>query len=202
MQVHEAIEKRCSIRKFAEEPVSRGEMMQLLEAARLAPSAMNAQPWRFKIVDDRDDIQWLSGSPTRGQKWVAGAGGVIICCADITRFLEDARSAVRLLRDSAVLPPEMQSGVEEYVEKAQGAPKEVLRGAVGMNCAIALTQIMLRATEMGLGTCWIGIYDEQALRQRFNLPQQAVVIALLAVGRPAESPEPRPRKAMEEIILD
>jgi len=202
MHVKEAIEKRRSIRKFADDPVSRDEIMQLLEAARLAPSAMNAQPWRFKIVDGREDIQWLSGSPTRGQKWVAGAGAVIICCADITRFLEDARAAVRFLRDSAVLPPEMQAGVEDYVEKAQQAPLEVLRGAVGMNCSIALTNMMLRAVEMDLGTCWIGMYDEQALRQRFNLPQQAVVTALLTVGRPAESPGPRPRKAMEEIILE
>ncbi len=202
MHVKEAIEKRRSIRKFADDPVSRDEIMQLLEAARLAPSAINAQPWRFKIVDGREDIQWLAGSPTRGQKWVAGAGAVIICCADITRFLEDARAAVRFLRDSAVLPPEMQAGVEDYVEKAQNAPTEVLRGAVGMNCSIALTNMMLRAVEMDLGTCWIGMYDEQALRQRFNLPQQAVVIALLAVGRPAESPGPRPRKAMEEIILE
>ncbi len=202
MEVKEAIQARRSIRKFQDQPVSREELMELLDAARLAPSAINAQPWRFKIVDGKDDIQWLSGSPTRGQKWVGGAGAVIVCCADLQRFLEDARAGVRFLRDNAVLPPEMLEGVENYVSRAESSPTEVLRGAAGMNCSIALTHIMLRAVELGLGTCWIGMYDEDALKERFNIPGQMAVMALLAVGRPAEDPEPRSRKSLEEILLD
>ncbi len=201
MQVIEAIEARRSVRKFKDKPVSQEQLTKLLEAARLAPSAMNAQPWRFKIVNDKADIEWLSGSPTRGQKWVAGASAVIICCADLTRFLEDAKAAVRFLRDNAVLPPEMQAGVENFVQNAENAPEEVLRGAAGMNCAIALTQMMLRAVELGLGTCWIGMYDEEALRQRFALPENMAVTTLLAVGHPDESPASRPRKELREIIL-
>jgi len=200
MEVKEAIQARRSIRKFQDQPVSREELMELLDAARLAPSAINAQPWRFKIVDGKDDIQWLSGSPTRGQKWVGGAGAVIVCCADLQRFLEDARAGVRFLRDNAVLPPEMLEGVENYVSRAESSPTEVLRGAAGMNCSIALTHIMLRAVELGLGTCWIGAFYEDRVREILKVPQPYRIVALTPLGYPAQEGKFPGRKGLDEVV--
>ena len=201
MHVKEAIERRRSIRRYQDTPITEEELNALLEAGRLAPSGMNTQPWRFKVVQEGEDIRWLAGAPTSGQGWVASAAAVIVCFSDTARFLQDLGKTVRFLRDGALLPPEMLDGLDAEVRKARSAPPVALREAVGVNCAIALTQMMLRAVELGLGTCYIGLFEEEAVKRRFGLPEDAVVVALLAVGHPAESPRARPRKPMEEIVL-
>ncbi len=201
MEVAEAIKKRRSIRKFLDRDVTRDEINQMLEAARLAPSGLNAQPWRFKVVQNKDDISWLSREAVKGQRWVRGANIVFVCCADLKRYLEDAGANVRFLRDSGILPPEMLAGIEEYVRNAEKSSSEMLRYAAATNCSIAITQMMLQAVELGLGTCWIGMYEENDIKNRFNIPEHMAVVALLAAGHPAEDPGPRARKAREEIVL-
>ncbi|WP_045215118.1 nitroreductase family protein [Desulfonatronovibrio magnus] len=201
MNVTEAIQARRSIRKFKDAEIKQGQITQLLEAARLAPSGLNAQPWRFKVVQDKDDIAWMADEVTKGQRWIGGANAVIICCADLSKYIDDARASFRFLKDSGVLPPKMQAGIEEYVNKAGNASQEVLRAAAASNCSIAITQMMLQAVELGLGTCWVGMYEEQAIKDRYDLSPDVAVVALLAVGYPAEDPAPRPRKSLEEITL-
>ena len=201
MTVKDAILARRSIRKFTDQPVSDEQIASLLEAARSAPSSINCQPWRFRVIRGAEDIAWLAGPPTKGQRWVGRAGAVLVCCADIQRFVDDSAANVRFLRDSGMLPPDMLDGLDEYLSKAENAEPEMLRWAAAANCAIALTQMMLQAVELGLGTCWIGMYDEEALKQRFAMPEQMPIVALLAVGHPAESPEPRPRKNIQDILV-
>jgi len=201
MEVKQAIESRRSIRKFSDQAVSAEELQALVEAARLAPSSCNCQPWRFKIITGQENMVWLSGAGSKGQRWVAKAGAVVVCCADTSRYLADSKATVRLLSDSGMLPPQMLEGLEEYMTRAEKAPQEALRWAAAANCAIAVTQMMLRAVEMGLGTCWMGMYDEAAVKVRFAIPEHLAVVSLLAVGHPAESPPPRPRKPLEEILL-
>jgi nitroreductase len=69
-----------------------------------------------------------------------------------------------------------------------------------VDLAIALEHIVLEAVELGLGTCWIGAFDEAEVKRILKIPQDKKVVALLTMGVPAESPAARPRKAPEEII--
>lgn len=201
LTVGEAIAARRSIRRFRPVPLSQAQVEALLDAARLAPSAINCQPWRFKVVRDRTDLDWLAGPGTRNQHWVGNAPAVFVCCADLACFVKDQAANLRALADSGSLPPDVLAEVEGYVQRNSCAPVELLRGAAAVNCAIALAQMMLRAVDLGLGSTWVGMFDEPAIRERFRLPEDLAVIALLAVGVPSEAPPPRPRRARPEILL-
>lgn len=200
MTVREAIAARRSIRRFEDRPVPRDLLLELVEAARLAPSGCNAQPWRFKIVNDAADVQWIGtgGSP---QRWAGRAGAVLVCCVDTQAFLPDSRRTIRLLAEAGLMPPDMKAGIDSYLDRAEAAPAELLKASAGMNLAIALSFVMLRAVELGLGSTWMGMFHEAAVKERFAIPERLSVLALLAVGWPAESPEPRPRKSLAEILL-
>ena len=69
-----------------------------------------------------------------------------------------------------------------------------------VDLAIALEHIVLEAVEIGLGTCWIGAFNEDEVNKILKIPQDKKIVALLTVGIPAESPAAKPRKALEEII--
>jgi nitroreductase len=69
-----------------------------------------------------------------------------------------------------------------------------------VDLAIALEHIVLEAVELGLGSCWIGAFNEEKVKRILKIPQDKKVVALLTVGIPAESPAARPRKAQEEIV--
>ena len=201
MSVRQAIETRRSVRKFTTEPLSEEQIGILLEAARLAPSSVNCQPWRFKIVQGREDLAWIGKEGSKGQVWPANAAAVFLCCVDMEAAMRDSKANYKFLKDSGALPPSMIPGLDAYTEKLETSPQELLRGACAINMAIALSQVMLQAVELGLGTCWIGMFDEQAMKTRFGIPDNLPLVAMLAVGVPAESPPRRPRKALADILI-
>ena len=69
-----------------------------------------------------------------------------------------------------------------------------------VDCSIALSFMMLKAAELGLGTCWMGGYDPEAVKKVLGLPEDAAVVAMTPIGYPAETPNPTPRKPMDEIV--
>ena len=74
----------------------------------------------------------------------------------------------------------------------------------GLECmpidvAIALTHMTFKAVEEGLGTCWIGSFDADKIKELLHIPDEAVVVELMPIGYPASSPQPKPRKSLEEI---
>jgi nitroreductase len=201
MSVGEAIIARRSIRRFRPEALGDARIAAILEAARLAPSAINCQPWRFKVVQDRETLDWLAAAGTRNQRWVGRAPAVFVCCADLSCFVKDQAANLRAIADSGAMPPDLLAEVAGYVERNACAPRDLLRGAAAVNCAIALTQMMLAAVELGLGSTWIGMFDEAAVKEHFGLHDDLAVIALLAVGVPSEDPPARPRRALKDILL-
>lgn len=81
MDVYEAIRKRRSVRKYRPEPVPDDVMNRILDAARIAPSAKNLQPWHFIVVRD-ENIKKELAKACRNQLWMADAGAIICGCAD------------------------------------------------------------------------------------------------------------------------
>lgn len=69
-----------------------------------------------------------------------------------------------------------------------------------VDVAIALQNLVLAAASLGYGTCWIGAFSEPAIKAIVGLPEEAEVVALTPVGRPAERPPARPRKPVEQLF--
>jgi nitroreductase len=72
--------------------------------------------------------------------------------------------------------------------------------AYAIDVAIALDHMTLAAASLDLGTCWIGAFYEEKVKEILGVPQEVRVVALLPLGYPAEQPGPRPRKSLDEII--
>lgn len=168
MEVREAIQRRRSVREFVpDRPLGEGELGELLEAATWAPSAGNAQPWRFIVVRDRALREALALA-AGGQEFVSQAPVVIVVCADLAR----ARQAYG------------ERGVSLYCLQ---------------DTAAAIQNIHLTAVSLGLGTCWVGAFDEGAVAELLRLVRDLRPVALIPVGYPARAARPRPRRSLPEV---
>ncbi len=70
-----------------------------------------------------------------------------------------------------------------------------------IDLAIVIDHMTLAAAALGLGTCWIGAFYEDQVRELLNIPESVRVVELMTLGHPAESPGPRPRKSISEIVM-
>jgi nitroreductase len=73
--------------------------------------------------------------------------------------------------------------------------------AYPIDTAIAVDHMTLQAVEEGLGTCWIGAFDEKKVKEILSIPDNVRVVALLPVGYPCEIPDAKPRKGLDEIVM-
>lgn len=207
LNVLEAIKARRSIRKFAPTDVPDEVIEQILEAARLAPSAGNRQPWRFVVVRDREVRKELR-EICMGQKFIEEAPVVIVCFGDLDSYSVEARKLRRQeFIESGVM--ETLSGrfadpeFREYRDSLPTPPRQQLITPVIANTYIAIEHLVLMAAALGLGTCWVGGFNDAAeVRRLFDLPDNLVPVVVLPVGYPAgEIPPQRPRISLEEIVI-
>jgi nitroreductase len=150
-------------------------MLAIFEAARLAPSACNSQTWRFVAVTDRERIERLCDEgmrPVVRNPWLRDAPLVVAGCSQLDLVANRVGTSV--------------TGVEYYQ----------------IDLGIAMEHMVLKATELGLGTCWIGWFREDKVKSILGIPKRVRVSALLAVGYPEEPlPEARSRKPMDSILF-
>jgi len=71
-----------------------------------------------------------------------------------------------------------------------------------LDLGITIQNMALMATALGLGSCWVRLFDQQGLHQALNLPANILPVVLLPVGYPAQDPPPRPRLKRDEIVLE
>jgi nitroreductase len=165
MEVLEAIETRRSIRKYKPEPIPDGDLKKILEAARLAPSAGNRQPWRFVVVRDAETKRKM-GEAARNQTWISDAGTVVAALA---------------------MPKDHPEVYARWVER---------------DVMTAVEHMVLAAWSLGYGTCWIGAFHEDRVKELLGIPEDMTVINLLPIGVPDQSPDARGRKPISEIFHD
>jgi nitroreductase len=201
----EAIEKRRSIRKFKPDPVPDEHITALLDAARLAPSGCNAQPWRFKVVRD-NEIKRKLAHAAYDQSFLAQAPVVLVCCADVEGYLKGTVSGIQDLGQTGAIDDRIVKillrRTSQMDLQMKIMSKEQLGARMAFNVAIAVEHMVLRALDFGMGTCWVRLIDEQKVRELFGWDDNLYVVALLPVGYPDESPLPRKRLPVEELIIN
>lgn len=196
----EAIEKRRSIRKFKQDPIPDKDLMEILNAARLAPSGCNAQPWRFKLVKDNETKAKLSQA-AYNQAFIAQAPVVIVCCADVNGYLTGRVSGIQDLGKIGAVEGRIVQVLEKRTTNLKTVPIEQIGPQISLNVAIAVEHMVLRALDFGLGTCWIRLLDRQKISKIFRWPENIYLVALLPIGYVAEDPAPRKRMALNELLL-
>jgi len=201
LEVLEAIRKRRSIRSFKGTPLSDQQIERLIEAARLAPSGCNVQPWRFIIVKDKELKRGLREA-SFNQQFIEDAPVVIVCCGDLLSWKKTREYTQELLeRGDISLSRECENALMSRVDKAVSAEIHDRTPTTLLNVAIAIEHMVLEAVELGLGSCWVRLFDEKKVKQLLALPEHFRVVALLPVGVPNEEPKPRPRLPPSAITL-
>ena len=196
----EAIEKRRSIRKFKSDPMPDEYLFELIDAARLAPSGCNAQPWRFKIVKDQKSKKKLAHA-AYDQLFIADAPAVIVCCADISEYLDGTVSGIQDLGKIGTVEDRIVQILVKKADQLKVCPIEQIGPQIAFNVAIAIEHIVLRALDFGLGTCWIRLLDGQKVNDLFGWDDNIFTVALLPIGYPAEDPTPRKRMKIQELLI-
>jgi len=199
MELLDAMKARRSIRKFKFTPIPEAFITQLIEAARLAPSGSNVQPTRFVVIKSEDVRAQLSQATPL--PFVSQAPVVIACCVD-TESLGGMVTRARELKEAGAFAgtPLDKIDPEKY---AKGKPMDPAKAEayLRLNAAIAIDHITLRAVDLGLGTCWIMMFDQEKVKQILGLGDNYNVVALIPVGYADQDPNARPRIELTKLLL-
>ena len=156
MALSDLIKHRKSVRNFLDKPVERAKIMTCLEAARLAPSACNSQPWKFIVVDDKQLKDKLCRAAFSGiyalNSFCKVAPVIVVVISEKSKFI--ARIG------------ELFRGTKYYL----------------IDIGIACEHFVLQAEDLGLGTCWIGWFDEEAVKSTLGIPRRKKIDTLIALG--------------------
>lgn len=150
------VKHRKSVRDFIDKPVEKEKIMMCLEAARLAPSASNSQPWKFIVVDDKKMRKRLCDSAFNGiysiNSFCKTAPVIIVVVSEKSKFLTRIGGIFR--------------GTQYYQ----------------IDIGIACEHLVLEAEDLGLGTCWIGWFNEKAVKSVLDVPRDKKLDILIALG--------------------
>ena len=190
------LRSRRSIRRFKSEPVPREDIEAILEAMRYAPSAMNAQSWKYIIITDPQEVEKLRESVIKMMKMARKA-------LKIAKILKPIlpKKLKKLVSD-----PATKISLDKFFERTKNGEDHIFYNApvviityapvygskmmTANDAGIALTYGMLIAQSRNLGTCWIGFAQEALNRFKknkklFKIPKKMNVNGVLIVGYPA-----------------
>jgi nitroreductase len=173
MTFEELALKRQSTRAFSPEAVPREQIERCINAARLAPSACNSQPWKFIIVDDADLCRKV-------------ATETFSSIAPFNKFtLQAPVMAVQVMEKATML--------------SQIGGRIRNRDYSLIDTGIAAEHFCLQAAELGIGSCMIGWFNERNLKKILGIPSGRSIGLLIALGYPADKAREKKRKNIDQI---
>lgn len=176
MQFLDLVKHRQSVRRYSNKEIDPEILNKSLEAARLAPSASNSQPWTFIVVND----------PDIKNKVAAETYDKVI---NFNKFVQDAPVLIVFVLEK----PKVITRVGAFIKN-----KEYPLIDIG----IAAEHFCLQAAEDGLGTCMLGWFNEKSIQRLLNIPESKTIGLIVSVGYPAEEYKLRhkTRKLFEEVV--
>ncbi|MEI8225135.1 MAG: nitroreductase family protein [Bacteroidota bacterium] len=170
----ELIISRQSDRKYSDKPVEKEKLDRIIEAGRMAPSACNAQPWKFIVVTE----------PTLIGKIAEAASAKLI---GMNTFVAQAPVQLIVVREK----PNMSSKVGGTIKNKDYSLIDI---------GIASENICLQARAEGIGSCIIGWFDEKMLRKLLAIPRSKRVELIITIGYSLSDHREKKRKPPEETI--
>jgi nitroreductase len=194
LSVPEAITSRRSIRKFVQEPLDQNDLREILRLASLAPSAWNAQTWRFAVVQDPALKEKLQDA-AYGQAQITSAPAVIVVYSDMEDTLTTAEETAHPGMGEAG-----RGAQRKTFDGAFSAQEVAQRGHWGLTQAnIAFGFLMLAARGLGYDTVPMLGFDPERVKALLDLPQHVQFAGLLPLGKRAEDGHPHHRHSVERL---
>lgn len=175
MDFSELIQRRYSCRKYLEKPVPREMIDRCLDAARLAPSACNSQPWDFIAIDDREKIRSI-----------------------VSRTMGGIYSSNSFVRKAPVLIV-VRRLKSTYTARLGSMIRDLNYSLIDIG--IAGEHLALQAAELGLGTCWLGWFNEKRLKNMLKVKKSDKIDVMISLGYP-DPPLPSPRPKKRKVLSD
>ncbi len=197
MELSDVIATRRSIRKFTPGDISADTVRLLLDAARLAPSGSNLQPSRFIVVQSSAAKEALGRFTP--YKFIVQAAVIFVCCADLTAITSRETRIGELLQEGAFDGVDIDMSDPSATSPIMDA--QAVKAYLSMNAAIAIEHIVLKAVDLGLGSCWLGRFDRDKVKEFLELDESIHPVVLLPVGYPDQSPKARPRFPLDKLVL-
>jgi nitroreductase len=170
----ELVLNRRSVRRYLDIPVEREKILTCIEAARLAPSAANVQPWRFLIIDDAEIKAKFAAEVFSG-------------VYSFSRFAAKAPVLIVILGRLDIVANRLGRQIQDISYYL-------------IDIGIAGEHLALQAEELGLGTCWVGWFNTRKARKFFRIPRKYKVVSLMALGYyEKRAGGEKKRKSHEEI---
>ena len=195
--LYRIIQERRSIRRFDGSAIPPETLQRVLEAATMAPSAHNRQPWRFVILTALEDKRSLAnalGEELRQDRLADGDDPGQIE-KDVTQSIERITKApvvviACLSMEAMDVYPDERRKTAEYIMAVQGV-------------SMAAQNLLLAAHAEGLGACWLcaPLFTKDEVREELSLPDGWDPQGLIILGYPAEAGKERPRRPLEEVSL-
>lgn len=204
MDFLELANRRQSTRKYdTSRPIEPEKIARIIEAARLAPSACNAQPWHFVVVDEAeliDETLAVIENPTETETQPVHL--VVVDELELKNKVADAASARLLgMNHFTKQTPVHILLIEEKVNLSSGIGGVIKdKHFAYVDIGIAAAHICLAAEAEGLGSCILGWFNESKIKKLLNIPESKRVILDILIGYPAQELRPKKRKPTNEIV--
>ena len=192
--IHEIYNRR-SIRKYKEDHVSKDLIDSIIDAARVAPSAKNRQPWKFIVLGGEDKEKFLE-CMWKGIEREENGNAYL---PNSKSGIPDAKNTWKIMKQAPVLIVVLNTnGTTPF--KEIDADDRVTEICDSLSIGAAIENMLLKATEIGLGTLWVAntCFAYEELTTYLNTEHQ--LVGAIALGYAAENPMQRPRKSMEDIV--
>ncbi len=174
--VLEIMKKRYSCRRYRSTPIDSSRLAAMKEAVRLAPSACNRQPYTFLFITDNRTIKEIARAVPLGP-------------ASVNKWIETAPLIVAAVGKPELVWHKMTQVIDTDYHRT--------------DAVIAMDHLSLVATEMGLGTCWVGWFHRKKVGKLLQIPSGEEVVILMTAGFSEREPSVRkPRKELEELIVE